>query len=77
MEIDKLTITISPTADGEHVYVQIASPAAAPVNIVLIAEVVEVNDSRAKATRETPVGRAMLGRLAPPQQSIPKRKRKS
>ena len=44
--IDKLTITVSKTRNGNSVYVQIASPAAVPVNIVLIADEVEVRDTR-------------------------------
>lgn len=67
MEIDKLTITISPTADGRHVYVQIASPTAMPVNIVLIAGAVEVNDARAGVTRKLKCSK-------PSRQSRPKRK---
>ncbi len=46
--LGKLTITISETAAGQGVYMQIASEAAMPVNIVLIAADIEVNDARAK-----------------------------
>jgi hypothetical protein len=35
--IDKLIITVSKTSCGNMTYVQIASPAALPVNIVLVA----------------------------------------
>ena len=49
MNIDTLTITITPTADGQHEFVQIASPAAMPVNIVLIADRIEVVDTREDA----------------------------
>ncbi len=44
--IGKLTITVTKTADGRFEYVQIASPAAMPVNIVLIADEVEIEDRR-------------------------------
>ena len=42
--IGKLTITVSKTANGLGTYVQIASPAAAPANIVLIADDVVIED---------------------------------
>ena len=42
-----MTITVTKTSDGRYEYVQIASPAAAmPVNIVLIADAVEIQDHR-------------------------------
>lgn len=44
--IGKLTITVTKTADGRYEYIQIASPAAMPVNIVLIADEVEIEDHR-------------------------------
>ena len=44
--LDKIQIEISKTADGKHDYVQIRSPAAAPVNIVLIAQKITVQDHR-------------------------------
>ena len=44
--IGKLTITVTKTADGRYEYIQIASPAAMPVNIVLIADEVEIADHR-------------------------------
>ena len=44
--IGKLTITVTKTADGRFDYVQIASPAAMPVNIVLIADQIEIEDRR-------------------------------
>ncbi len=37
-----LRIQVTPTADGLSTYVQISSPGAIPVNIVLIADHVEV-----------------------------------
>lgn len=40
--IGTLEITVTKTADGKHKYVQIASPAAMPVNIVLICDDVVV-----------------------------------
>jgi hypothetical protein len=47
MTTGELTITISQTADGKAEYIQIASPAAMPVNIVLIASKVTIQDRRA------------------------------
>lgn len=44
--LDKLTITVSKTSAGQGVFIQIMSPAAVPVNIVLIAEEVEIEDRR-------------------------------
>lgn len=46
--IGTLEITVTNTADGKHKYVQIASPAAMPVNIVLVCDDVVVRhmDSR-------------------------------
>ena len=38
--IGKLTITVTKTADGKSEYVQIASPAAMPVNIVALREAI-------------------------------------
>lgn len=46
MEIGTLKIHLAATADGQGTYVQIASPAAMPVNIVLIAARVELDDQR-------------------------------
>ena len=46
-QLGKLTITVSKTAMGDATYVQIASPAAMPVNIVLIAGEVVIEDHRA------------------------------
>lgn len=43
----KLTITVTKTADGRYEYIQIASPAAMPINIVLIADEVVIEDRRA------------------------------
>jgi hypothetical protein len=44
--IGKLTITVTKTADGRYEYIQIFSPAAMPINIVLIADIVEIEDLR-------------------------------
>ena len=44
--IGVLTVTITRTVDGKFDYVQIASPAAMPVNIVLIADRIVVEDLR-------------------------------
>ena len=44
--LDKLTVTISRTAQGNAFYMQIASESAIPVNIVLVASEIEVCDSR-------------------------------
>lgn len=44
--IGKLKIQVTKTADGRFDYVQIMSPAAMPVNIVLIADEIEVQDER-------------------------------
>ena len=51
--IGKLTITITKTADGRYDYVQIASPAAIPVNVVLVADLIGVEDHRKPATKKT------------------------
>lgn len=44
--LDKLIITVSKTSSGQGIFIQIMSPAAVPVNIVLIAEEVEIEDKR-------------------------------
>jgi hypothetical protein len=44
--IGKLQVTVTKTADGRYEYIQIASPAALPVNIVLIADEIEIKDAR-------------------------------
>lgn len=44
--LGKLTIQISETRDGLGAYVQISSPTAMPVNIVLVASEIEVDDQR-------------------------------
>jgi hypothetical protein len=44
--LDILEIEVSRTADGRYDYMQIRSPAAAPVNIVLIAKRITVLDHR-------------------------------
>jgi len=50
--IGKLTITVTKTADGRYDYVQIASPAAMPVNIVLVADLIVVEDHRNTTTKK-------------------------
>ncbi len=45
-ELGVITILITKTANGQAEYVQISSPAAMPVNIVLIAAKIEVDDQR-------------------------------
>lgn len=49
--IGKLTVQISETADGKSTYMQISSPAAMPVNIVLIADEVIIDDKRTNPKR--------------------------
>ena len=44
--LDKLQVEITKTADGLADYVQIRSPAAFPVNIVLVAMKIELTDHR-------------------------------
>ena len=44
--IEELQIEITKTADGRFEYVQIRTPAAMPVNIVLIARRIVVTDAR-------------------------------
>lgn len=44
--LGQLSITITQTADGLGEYVQICSPAAIPVNIVLVADEIMVDDRR-------------------------------
>ena len=44
--IDKLTITVTKTAQGNGCYVQIISADQFTVNVVLIAKEIEVEDSR-------------------------------
>jgi hypothetical protein len=44
--LDELKVTITKTANGEHDYIQIASSAAIPVNIVLVADRISVEDHR-------------------------------
>lgn len=44
--LDKLTITVSKTSTGHGVYIQIMSGAGVPVNIVLIANEVKIEDRR-------------------------------
>jgi len=56
MDVGKLRIQISKTTDGGSYFVQISSPAVMPVNIVLIAAEIEIDDQRPqkKATRWPP-----------------------
>lgn len=49
--LEELEISISKTATGAD-YVQIMSPAAFPVNIVLVADKLVVNDHREKQMEE-------------------------
>jgi len=49
--IEQLEIEISKTANGKADYVQIRTPAAVPVNIVLIARRIVVKDARAQEER--------------------------
>lgn len=44
--LGEITIQVTKTADGKFDYVQISSPAAIPVNIVLVAGKIIVNDCR-------------------------------
>jgi len=45
-ELNELTITVTKTANGKSEYVQILSYAGIPVNIVLIANKIEIVDLR-------------------------------
>lgn len=45
-ELSTLTITVTKTTDGKSEYLQILSYAAIPVNIVLIANKIVIEDSR-------------------------------
>lgn len=44
--LEQLTIQVTKTSDGLRDYVQISSPAAIPVNIVLVAGTITVDDRR-------------------------------
>ena len=44
--LDELEIEVTKTANGQNDYVQIRSPAAIPVNIVLVANKITVKDER-------------------------------
>ncbi len=44
--LEEIIITVTKTADGLADYVQICSPAAIPVNIVLVADRIVVDDHR-------------------------------
>lgn len=46
IHLTKIEIEVSRTADGQANYVQIRSPGADPVNIVLIADEITVYDAR-------------------------------
>ena len=46
VDLGEIEIEITKTANGGAEYVQIRSPAAMPVNIVLIASKITVNDRR-------------------------------
>jgi hypothetical protein len=45
-ELTELTITVTKTADGKSEYLQILSYAGIPVNIVLIANKIKIEDRR-------------------------------
>lgn len=45
--LEEIQITVTKTANGQADYVQISSPAAIPVNIVLVAGKITVTDHRA------------------------------
>ena len=45
-ELNELTITVTKTADGKSEYLQILSYAGIPVNIVLIANKIIIQDKR-------------------------------
>lgn len=45
-EIDKLRITVTKTADGQRDYVQVISSDQFTVNVVLIAGVIDIVDTR-------------------------------
>ena len=45
-ELGELTITVTRTSDNEHDYLQILSPAGIPINIVLIANEIKIDDRR-------------------------------
>lgn len=44
--LDEIQVEITKTSDGLHDYIQIRSPAAIPVNIVLVAGRIVVSDRR-------------------------------
>lgn len=46
--LEKIEIEISKTSNGQFDYVQIRSPGAIPVNIVLVAKLIVVKDVRGK-----------------------------
>ena len=50
--LEKITVHVSKTANGQD-YVQISSPAAFPVNIVLVASQVVIEDYRPKEDKKT------------------------
>lgn len=41
-----LKIVVTPSVDGKAEYVQISSPGSTPVNVVLIADKIEIEDYR-------------------------------
>jgi hypothetical protein len=45
--LGKLTVTVTPTSDNSHDYIQIMSEDMVSVNIVLVADEIEVKDTRA------------------------------
>jgi len=52
--IDKLKIAVTKTANGKHEYVQIMSHDNFTVNVVLLAEQIEVLDTRPKGKKPWP-----------------------
>ena len=48
MEIDKLKVTVTKTSDGKREYIQIMSADQVSVNVVFVAEDIEVEDHREK-----------------------------
>mgnify|MGYP001470726790 CR=1 FL=1 len=52
--IDRLSIRVTKTANGQHEYVQIMSGDNFTVNVVLIAHTIEIEDSRPKQKKGKP-----------------------
>lgn len=60
--LEELTIQVTKTANGLHDYVQISSPAAIPVNIVLVAGKIIVDDRREPTKPKSKAAREASGR---------------